>query len=258
MAGLITNQLSKTRISGVGFAPEDTRKMTRYSLADAMAENETTMDYHVRTLTPEDKPKVLAFLRRFFFRDEPLNHTIGLIPEGENSTCLELEEYSMSSLDQNLSLMAVSSGGAIVGVQLNGITEPAEKEDEPDYIKSCENAKFKKILKLLHHVDQKVDIMNRYPDKKIMDIRIISVDSNWRGQGVAAVLFEKTIEIGRELGYNLIRTDCSSHFTARLCKRLAFEEIYALKYADYVDESGKPVFTPAAPHAAMTTYVRKL
>lgn len=85
-----------------------------------MAENETTMDYHIRTITAEAKPKVLAFLRRFFFRDEPLNQSIGLIPEGENSTCVELEGYSMSSVEQNLSLMAVSSTGAIVGVQLNG------------------------------------------------------------------------------------------------------------------------------------------
>ncbi|XP_015112260.1 dopamine N-acetyltransferase isoform X2 [Diachasma alloeum] len=222
-----------------------------------MTENETTMDYHIRTVTADAKPKVLAFLRRFFFRDEPLNHSIGLIPEGENSTCVELEEYSMSSLDQNLSLMAVASSGAIVGVQINGITEPPE-EEEPDYINTCANPKFKKILKLLHHVDKEVDIINRYPGKKIMDIRIISVDSNWRGQGVAAALFEKTIEIGRELGYDLIRTDCSSHFTARLCKRLGFEEIYSLGYVDYVDESGKPVFTPATPHATITTYVRKL
>ncbi|XP_063978800.1 arylalkylamine N-acetyltransferase 1-like isoform X2 [Diachasmimorpha longicaudata] len=227
-------------------------------LADAMTDNETTMDYHIRTVTADAKPKVLAFLRRFFFRDEPLNHSIGLIPEGENSTCIELEEYSMSSLEQNLSLMAVASSGAIVGVQINGTTESPEEEEEPDYIKACENAKFKKILKLLHHVDQEVDVLKRYPEKKIMDIRIISVDSNWRGQGVAAALFEKTIEIGRELGYDLIRTDCSSHFTARLCKRLGFEEIYSLEYADYVDESGKPVFTPTAPHTTIITYVRKL
>lgn len=78
------------------------------------------MDYHIQFIAREDKPKVLKFLRRFFFRDEPLNHSIELIPEGEDSTCIELEEYSMAALADNLSLMAVSSNGSIIGVQLNG------------------------------------------------------------------------------------------------------------------------------------------
>lgn len=81
------------------------------------------MDYHIQIITKDDKLRILKFLRRFFFRDEPLNHSIELIPESEDSTCLELEEYcSMSSLENNLSLMAVSTNGAIVGVILNGKT----------------------------------------------------------------------------------------------------------------------------------------
>lgn len=79
------------------------------------------MDYHIEIITRDDKHRVLKFLRRFFFRDEPLNQNIALIPEGEDSTCLELEDYcSKSSLENNLSLMAVSSTGAIIGVLLNG------------------------------------------------------------------------------------------------------------------------------------------
>lgn len=81
------------------------------------------MDYHIQMITKDDKLRILKFLRRFFFRDEPLNHSIELIPESEDSTCLELEEYcSMSSFENNLSLMAISTNGAIIGVILNGKT----------------------------------------------------------------------------------------------------------------------------------------
>ncbi|XP_043285492.1 arylalkylamine N-acetyltransferase 1-like isoform X1 [Venturia canescens] len=229
------------------------------SLADGIAENETTgMDYNIQLTCKEDKPRVLKFLRRFFFRDEPLNHSIELIPEGEDSTCLELEEYSLSALMDNLSLMAVSSNGSIIGVQLNGKMEAAPDEGEPEYITNCKNPKFRKILRLLHHVDKKVDIPSRYPKKKVLEIRIISVDSNWRGQGVAGALIEKTIEIARELGFHLIRSDCTSLFSGKLCKRYGFEPVYELRYADYVDENGKPIFTPAKPHDAVMTYVKLL
>ncbi|XP_014294929.1 arylalkylamine N-acetyltransferase 1 isoform X1 [Microplitis demolitor] len=259
MEQIITDKLAKSHIT-VGFtnSKDDSiqKKMTRYSLADVM--DEIPMDYHIQIIGEESKAQVLAFLRRFFFRDEPLNYNIKLIPEGENSTCIPLEKYSMSSIDESLSLMAVSSNGNIVGVQLNGTTVAPEDTDEPDFIKNCENEKFKKILRLLHYVDRKADVLSRYPDKKMIDVKIISVDSNWRGKGIAATLCKKTMEMAKELNYDYIRTDASSHFTGKLCKRLGFEPIYELKYQDYVDSNGKPIFTPAQPHTCISTYIKKL
>lgn len=92
-----------------------------FQLADSADGSNSGMDYHLKIINKDDKLRVLKFLRRFFFRDEPLNHSIKLIPEGEDSTCIELENYCVySSLENNLSLMAVSASGAIVGIELNG------------------------------------------------------------------------------------------------------------------------------------------
>ncbi|XP_076182731.1 arylalkylamine N-acetyltransferase 1 isoform X2 [Ptiloglossa arizonensis] len=216
------------------------------------------MDYHIQIVTKDDKLRILKFLRRFFFRDEPLNHSIQLIPEGEDSTCLELEEYcSMSAVENNLSLMAVSTSGAIIGVLLNGKMDPP-CDEEPEYLTSCENPKFKKILRLLRYVDKNVNRDEQYRGLNILEIRIISVDTNWRGKGIGKALIEKTIEIGREKGFHIARADCSSFFSGKLCAGLGFEPIYELPYVDYVDEDGKPVFSPALPHTAIVTYIKKL
>ncbi|XP_012348903.1 dopamine N-acetyltransferase isoform X2 [Apis florea] len=227
-------------------------------LADSADDERIGMDYHIQIITKDDKLRILKFLRRFFFRDEPLNHSIELIPESEDSTCLELEEYcSMSSLENNLSLMAVSTNGAIVGVILNGKMDPPSDE-EPEYITTCENAKFKKILRLLNYVDRNVNRDGKFRGLNILEIRIMSVDSNWRGKGVAKALVEKTLEIGKEKGLQICRVDCSSYFSGKLCARLGFEQIYELNYADYVDEDGNPIFSPAFPHTAIVTYIKKL
>ncbi|CAD6241261.1 GSCOCG00002594001-RA-CDS [Cotesia congregata] len=260
MAQVISGKLTNTHISTVGFTNNEDyvkhKKLTRYSLADTM--DEAPRDYSIQVIKQEDKPEVLKFLRRFFFRDEPLNASIELIPRGENSTCVPLEEYSMSSIDENLSLKAVSSAGNIVGVQLNGTTVKPEDTDEPDFIKNCDNFKFKKILRLLHHVDRKAAVLDRYPGSKILDVKIISVDSGCRGKGIAAALCQKTVDIAKELNYNYIRTDASSHYTAKLCKRLGFEQIFELMYKDYVDSNGKSIFTPAYPHSCISTFIKKL
>ena len=48
--------------------------------------------YSIVPITKDDSEKVVHFLRKFFFRDEPLNIAIGLLDE-PNSTCPELEEF---------------------------------------------------------------------------------------------------------------------------------------------------------------------
>lgn len=48
--------------------------------------------YTIVPITKDDSEKVVYFLRKFFFRDEPLNVTVGLLDE-PNTTCPELEEY---------------------------------------------------------------------------------------------------------------------------------------------------------------------
>lgn len=260
MEALLISKMQTTRLvendkHQTGFAKE-TPRVSRYSLADNVSTREG-MDYHLRTVTAEDKEKVLKFLNRFFFRDEPLNQSIQLIPEGENSTCVELEEYSMSSIDDNLSLMAVSSTGAIVGVLINGEMEPP-KDDEPEYITNCANPKFKKILKLLSHVDKEANLSKKFPDQRILELRIISVDGAWRGRGVARALVEKTENLAKDLGFHVLRSDCSSLYSGKLCQRFGFGPTFELPYENYVDKDGKPVFKPAHPHSAIVTYVKKL
>ena len=237
---------------------KDVPKVAKYTLADSADSETVDMDYHIQVVTKDDKLRILQFLRRFFFRDEPLNQCIGLIPEGEDSTCLELEEYcSMSTLANNLNLIAVSTSGAVVGVVLNDKLEPTSDE-EPEYITTCENPKFKKILRLLYYVDKNLSRDGKYRGLNVLDIRIISVDSNWRGKGVGKALVEKALAIGREKGFHAARTVCSSFFSGKLCLRLGFERVYELNYADYHGEDGKPVFTPALPHTGIVTYVKKL
>ncbi|XP_036142829.1 dopamine N-acetyltransferase isoform X2 [Monomorium pharaonis] len=227
-------------------------------LADSAVGSNSGMDYHIEIINKDDKLRVLKFLRRFFFRDEPLNKSIQLIPEGEDSTCVELEEYcSNSSLENNLSLMAVSTSGTIVGVLLNGKMGPLSDE-EPEYIRLCKNAKFKKILKLLHHLDKGVNMVGQFRDSNVLEVRIVSVDINWRGKGIAKTLIEKAGEIAKQQGFHYLRADCTSLFSAKICERLGFEQIYKINYSDYVDEDGKPIFSPASPHLAAATYAKKL
>lgn len=70
--------------------------------------------------------------------------------------------------------------------------EPTSDE-EPEYITTCANPKFKKILRLLYYVDKNMNRDGKYRGLNVLEIRIISVDSNWRGKGVGKALVEKAL-----------------------------------------------------------------
>lgn len=65
-------------------------------------------------------------------------------------------------------------------------------------------------------------------------------------------------EIAKEQGFHYVRADCTSFFSGKLCAQLGFEAIYNLNYNDYVDEDGKPIFSPASPHTAAVSYIKKI
>lgn len=55
--------------------------------------------YTIVPITNKDVEKVVHFLRKFFFRDEPLNVAVELLDE-PNATCQELEEYCVNCIPE--------------------------------------------------------------------------------------------------------------------------------------------------------------
>jgi len=109
---------------------------------------------------------------------------------------------------------------------------------------SCEHPKFKKILSLMDHVEEQFNIFDVYPDEElILDGKILSVDTNYRGLGIAGRLTERAYEYMRENGINVYHVLCSSHYSARVMEKLGFHEVFRMQFADYKPQ-GEVVFKP--------------
>lgn len=62
--------------------------------------------------------------------------------------------------------------------------------------------------------------------------------------------------LARDLGYRMMRVDCTSHYSAKAVAALGYKCVYTLKYADYQD-NGKPIFSPEDPHNEVKVYVKE-
>ncbi|XP_044727986.1 arylalkylamine N-acetyltransferase 1-like isoform X2 [Chrysoperla carnea] len=215
---------------------------------------QTDDDIEICLIQDDDIEDVLVFLRKFFFKDEPLNVEQNLL-ETEDARCLELEEICTETMKEHLSFKATSKG-QILGVTINGVSRPGKAVDSSE---ECKNPKFKKILKLLYTIDKQSDVFGQFPDvSSTIDVKIISVDNACRGRGIAKALIDRTREFGAENGHAMIRVDCTSHFSAKAVARLGFECVYILKYSEYLGPDGKPVFTPEPPHNEVKVFVQRI
>lgn len=232
------------------------------SSAPAPAASSAPLSYEIRPLRQADGARMIAFLRRLFFRDEPLNVAVQLVPPGED-TCAELEDYCLASLPDDLSLMAVdASSGELLAVCINGLHEPGGEAEGEAAAARCPNARFRRILQLLAFVDARASaaLRQRFPDpadRRQLEVRILSVDGAARGRGLATALISRTSELARERGIPLVRVDCTSHYSARAVGRLGFERVFSLPYSQY-RRDGQVVFAPAEPHTEVSTYIKRV
>ncbi|XP_034238500.1 dopamine N-acetyltransferase-like isoform X2 [Thrips palmi] len=223
--------------------------------------------FEIVRLVQKDKPKVLEFLRKFFYHDEPLNTAIGLRPDVR---CPTLEEFSLSTFDEGISVGAVAGDGSLVGVCINATLTREEDEenrreceegadDVPEDVKALEDpdAKFAQIKRMLSHATAQGDVFGHGPPglDRLFDIFILSVDSSWRGKGIATKLLDESREIAQADGHRLIRIVCSSFVSALIASRMGYRCIAKLDYKTVLDRKGQRIFPTEPPHDAVTTYV---
>lgn len=209
--------------------------------------------YTIELITEKDADGVLTMLKTFFFKDEPLNTFLNL---GE---CKELEEYSLKCIPEKCSFKAVNKQGEIIGVFLNGLMRrPKSDAKHTSAAESCSHPKFKKILSLMDYIDQDFNIFDVFPDTDIiLDGKIVSVNTNYRGLGIAGRLTEKVLEYMRENSIPVMHVLCSSHFSARVMEKLGFHEVYKLPYENF-KVNGEVLLRPAKPHVAARILAKEI
>ena len=66
-----------------------------------------------------------------------------------------------------------------------------------------DDEKFKKIFKLLYSINRKEDIFQHFHVDKAFDVRILSVDSLYRGQGIAKHLVKHSEDLAKECEFKV-------------------------------------------------------
>lgn len=79
----------------------------------------------------------------------------------------------------------------IIKMKNNFVTQEVDYTDKSE---DCPHPKFRRILKLLGHLDREARIWDKLDPSchTVLEIRIASTHSAWRGRGLMRVLCEET------------------------------------------------------------------
>jgi len=205
----------------------------------------------IRAMNMEDFEEVEAFLAEHFFKHEPLMQ----IPQEDPTQAAvipEEEELHRSLIPQNLSLVAVDvDEKRIVGVVLAGELTPEDLERE---FRETEQKKvtclLDKIHKFLAGVERQANVFEHYGVQRALYLYMLGVDTSVRRQRIGTRLVAATIELGRQRGFPVLTSTCTSLHSRRLMTGLQMEVVLSKDYADYKDENGEVILPAADPHTS--------
>jgi predicted GNAT family acetyltransferase len=86
---------------------------------------------------------------------------------------------------------------------LNGILKKGEREEAERRLVEIDDEKFKTIFGLLYKVNEKIDLFTKYNVDELFECRILSVDENYRGIGLANILMADSVKTARNAGFKV-------------------------------------------------------
>ncbi|EDX05579.1 arylalkylamine N-acetyltransferase-like 2 [Drosophila simulans] len=212
----------------------------------------------IRTMTKEDYPSVKAFMKDDFFQTEPLCQSSGEKVQSQNEK--ENDEYHLSMIAQGTCLVATdeNNSGRLVGLVLAGAQYPEDLEKHRIEAESMEQNFATRVCIMLSKMEREANLFERFGISKLLYSHITSVDASMRGKGLGSRLAATLMEVGRAKGFPAMVAYCTSFYSARQKESLGMKCVHSLAYADYKDDQGRPIFTPAEPHTMARIMVIKL
>ncbi|XP_044728139.1 arylalkylamine N-acetyltransferase 1-like [Chrysoperla carnea] len=208
-------------------------------------------------IPPERYNDVIIHLRNNFFPDEPLNASMRLCNYGEAHELLE--NHSMNTLKDGLSVMAVDKSNLkIGGVALNGILRKDDIKTAQENLEQQNDEKFKTIFRFLYEQNMKINLFEQHSIDTIFECRILSVDSDYRGLGIAKKLLKRSLEVAQKNNFKIFKADATGLFSQRVNESLGCKTILEVKYTDYKDKYDNQVFQVSEPHEYLKIMVKDL
>jgi GNAT superfamily N-acetyltransferase len=203
--------------------------------------------------------KIIQHLRATYYREEPCHKYLGW----NETKAANLDFIIKSILPHNLSLVAISKETqGIAGVR---ITLDGRHKLNISELPNITSPHLKKIFKLKNVLIQRAPESPHWKEfigtgNDYVSAFIASVDSKYRGQGLAKEMSARSLNLLRSRGYPIIRSFFSSPITRKISEKLGYTEISRVYFDELIGYDGEGLldFPRAEPGAFANFMALKL
>jgi len=205
---------------------------------------------------PEEKHTVNELLYATYHPYEPLTKHLGLCT-GLNSL-KDADSKVEDMLVKNLTLIAYDDGGKPVGAAVNNVCHMEELTSSvEDELKGLKDPRWRPVQAIYSQLRREnKNIYAEIGTDKMFSLRMLGVDVDCRGQGVATNLIRRSILLAGCLGFRAIKAEASSRFSKEAFERVGMLPAGSIKYKDFTFE-GKKVFADIEDGQTELTFMKK-
>ncbi|CAH1395941.1 unnamed protein product [Nezara viridula] len=198
--------------------------------------------FMIRPGFTSDAEEVYKLLKEVYYPEEPLTKANGLQAD--------IPGVTKDILSQGHSVVAVSEGGRVVGVALN---EAPPQNFPYIYTKTSEDIKFQELFT---YIERESGVLKIAPGS--LEVRMITVDPEWRKLGIATALLDATRLNAIENRLPFIKIYCTSAHSSSLISKMGWRLLYSLSYSRYLEEHPSGIVVPPAPHDCCKLYIDQI
>ncbi|RZF48059.1 hypothetical protein LSTR_LSTR002125 [Laodelphax striatellus] len=198
------------------------------------------MSYSIEVATETDKQEVYDFMCNNFFHEMPLYAAF------QQTEPLSIDEWpAIQTLNEKISLKAVTSEGRIVGLALNVVPTSGEVVGLPP-----------KLVTFFDEVNENSNSLLSDLEKNHMEIRNLAVAKDWRNRGIAVKLMEESEKLDKKLGGKKIFAKSTGAHIAKAFDKAKWTNVFQYNDSDYKKEPHYQI--PPEPHTFLRLYVKDL
>jgi len=188
---------------------------------------------------PRHVEVVSKLLYATYHPDEPLTKHLGLCT-GLNSLG-EVDRKVEKLLAKNLTLLAYTGEGVPVGVAVNNACMEYEMDKTLEEALAEVEASYRPIQAIHHQLRQaNQHIYKEIGTNKLLAIRMVGVEPECRGQGIATNLIRRSILLAGCLGFSGIKAEATGKFGRKAFATVGMIPANSIRYADFEFNGEKP------------------
>ncbi|XP_028170292.1 uncharacterized protein LOC114359947 [Ostrinia furnacalis] len=195
---------------------QKTQSRTCHSVFDfkELLQHEKPDQFTVHPLTSEHHQMALDAIKRHYLSEHVLVRARKM-----DLNDRALDEYLVSLMKQGNSLYAKAEDDAVAGVCVNFASSQVDPRNLRVYAQYRQDPNIKDFLCFTAKLQETPNLWEAFKQTKIFEIKMLTVLPEYRRQGLAVTLTERSKELAIDLGYKVIRMDCINPYDYKVAER---------------------------------------